>query len=218
MAVSCHVSLFWDTMPLNLAHRLEQFRGSCCLHLQGGKSEMCAQYAATVSIWFELLTAVLLLKILWDVTMCCWTSSSHCFKELCYLHLQGRVQVIPKRWRTFTPCVVHPLSGQAGAGRSADPVGSLWKDTVAELSSVFLFLSECWDLNKNALHPTKQCKMLAQWQCHIPEEWSLQHFCCVNIKYHNLHILWSADQSTVFIQMQDKFLPINLVLKNVRLS
>lgn len=137
MPVSCHISLFWDTMPLNLAHRLEQFRGLCCLHLQGGKSEMCAQYTATISIWFELQTGMLLLKILWDVTLCCWANSSHCFKELCCLHLQGKgVQVIPKRGRPFTPGIVHPLSGQAGDGGSADPVGSLWQDTVAELQKV----------------------------------------------------------------------------------
>jgi len=50
-------------------------------------------------------------------------------------------------------------------------------------------------------------------QYHIPEKWSLQHYCCVNIKYHKLHTLWSSDQRTVFIEMQDKIFPLNLTLK-----
>jgi len=61
-------------------------------------------------------------------------------------------------------------------------------------------------------------KCLPVTQCHIPEKWSLQHYFCVNIKYHKLHKLWSSDQSTVFIEMQDKFFPLNLALKNVRSS
>jgi len=53
-------------------------------------------------------------------------------------------------------------------------------------------------------------------QCHIPEKWSLQHYFCENIKCHKLHERWSSDQSIVFIEMQDKFFPLNLTLKNMR--